>query len=244
MLAWPALPAPQKIPASYRGKTMLNMPVGFTEKVIALTFDDGPNPATTPSILSALRRYRAKATFYVVGGMVHNREWILRRAAAEGHQIGNHTFSHHARPPMSRAITEIAHTDARIKGAVGYLPTTFRPPFGILNSATTAVERSKGSPIVLWTGDSLDWKYKNADMVYRRVMANAHPGGVILMHDIHPSTMQAVPRILASLSLRGYRCITIPEMMVKWDEFSAKRAATLKAKAAKATMVATNVRPK
>lgn len=214
------------------GKTVgLNRPETFTEKVIALTFDDGPSPFTTPSILNALAQYNAKATFYMCGGMLRNREWIVRRVAADGHEIGNHSHSHKARPPESLAFREVDGVQQKLKGIVGYDPRTYRPPYGIENSSTTSRARHLRMPIVLWTADTLDWKLHSSGLVSSRAVAGMKPGGIILMHDIHEHTAQAVPAILAAAHARGYKCITVSEMLTKWQALADQEAAAKKAKA-------------
>lgn len=210
-------------PAEYIGKTVLNKPHGMTEKVVALTFDDGPSPYTTPFVLDSLRKHKAKATFFVVGYMVRHREGILRRIVNEGHVIGNHSLSHKANPPKSVASWEISKTNALIKEVIGRSPNLYRPPYGIRTAQTTLYAKGKGMPIVLWTGSSADTATKDSAKVYRNVMAAVQPGAVILLHDIQPHTAEAVPKILASLAKKGYRCVTVPEMLTAWKRASAPK---------------------
>ncbi|MBL8049395.1 MAG: polysaccharide deacetylase family protein [Chthonomonas sp.] len=221
------------------GKTVcLNRPSNFTEKVVALTFDDGPSPFTTPRILRTLAKYDARATFFMVGQMVPHREWLVRHIASLGHEIGNHSHSHRPRPPQAVAKFEVDGTEDKLAAILGYGPRTYRPPYGIEDSSTTVRARQKGMPIVLWTGDTLDWKFKSAQPVITRAISALKPGAVLLMHDIHEHTANAVPAIMAVIHQRGYKCITISEMMTKWNDLALREIAEKKAKAAAAAAAA------
>lgn len=186
-------------------------PVLLGERVVALTFDDGPNPATTPQVLDILARYGAKATFYVLGSAIDGNTAILQRMVNSGHEIGNHTWNH---PKLTGLTAEqIAWqfnttTDA-IKAATGNLPKTFRPPYG----ATSAFVKSQTNLTqILWTVDTLDWQNKSTEAMMGHIRASLQPGGVILMHDIHPTTMYALPTIMDYLVAEGYRFVTISEL--------------------------------
>lgn len=219
-----SLKSEMKIPIAYVGKTILNNPK-VNEKVIALTFDDGPSPYTTPSVLSALRKYKAHATFFVVGQMVSHREKILKQMAKEGHIIGNHTFSHPYHPDMEKAKFEVQKTNRMIYDAIGVFPTLFRPPGGVMDSWSAKIAKTKGLASVIWTGSSADTATKSSDVVYRNVISASHPGAIILMHDVKPHTAQAVPRILATLKSKGYRFVTVPEMLKIWNDSHERKIA-------------------
>ncbi len=217
--------ADQTVPARYRGKLVLNKPRGITEKVIALTFDDGPDPVNTPRLLNILDKYNAKATFFVIGSYATHHLGVVTETHRRGHVVANHTWSHKARPAQSAAKGEIDRTAALIKKATGRTPTLFRPPYGIRNNATTKVAMAQGYPIVLWNRISADTA-RNATVnnITYNVLSLASPGDIVLFHDGpgKKKTIDAVPRILADLQKKGYRFVTIPEMLAIWDAHESK----------------------
>lgn len=215
-----------KVPAIYAGKTVLNKP-HMTEKVVALTFDDGPSSLTTPGVLDALKRYNAKATFFIVGQMASKQGKLLRRMVKEGHVVGNHSFSHPYRPGEVKAAYELKLTNRIIHDSIGEFPTLFRPPGGIMDSWTARLAKSQGMTSVIWTGSSADTVVSDSGSVYRNVINATHPGAIILMHDVKYHTAAAVPAILKTLKKNGYRCITVPEMLRLWE--AAKTAQAEKA---------------
>jgi peptidoglycan/xylan/chitin deacetylase (PgdA/CDA1 family) len=183
-------------------------------KCVAITFDDGPG-SQTPQLLKMLRRQHARATWFVLGQMVAANPGRLRQIAAAGHEIGNHSWSHPQLTSLSdgEIRSQIDRTDAVIRRTLGYAPTLVRPPYGAVNSRVGADLRSGGHPVVLWDVDPLDWRDRNSSTVAARVLGNVHPGSIVLMHDIHPTTVGAVPRILAELDRRGYTFVTVSELI-------------------------------
>ncbi|MFI7125111.1 polysaccharide deacetylase family protein [Nonomuraea sp. NPDC050153] len=179
-------------------------------KCVALTFDDGPGPYTD-TLLAYLAAYRARATFFVVGGNVVTYPRVLRRTVAAGHEIGNHTWSHPDLRRLSPAgvRSQLVRTDRVIQAATGVVPRLVRPPYGAFNRT---VRRQTARPLVLWSVDTLDWRYRNSATVARRALRWVRPGSVILFHDIHPTTVRAIPRVLRNLAKRGYRFVTVSEL--------------------------------
>lgn len=208
---------PFRIPAAFVGRSVINNPT-ISEKVIALTFDDGPSPLTTPRVLAALKKYKASSTFFIVGGMAKNRAKILRQMVREGHVVGNHTYSHPYHPDKEKAAIEIKTTNQVIHAAIGVYPTIFRPPGGFMDSWTARLSKASGLASVFWTGSSGDTATKSEDVVYSNVIRSAHPGAIILMHDVKEHTTRAVPRILKTLKKNGYRFVTVPEMLNIWEK--------------------------
>ncbi len=181
------------------------------QKCIALTFDDGPSQSTIP-ILDALKAHNALATFFVVGNQVEPHAAIIRRAVLEGHEIGNHTWTH-ARLPLLSSVqirAQIQQTQAVIKKVTDITPRVYRPPYG---ETDNRVRAATGLPEVKWTLDTLDWLHRNPYIVIASVVNGARPGGIILMHDTHPTTAQAVGVILDRLQAQGYICVTISELL-------------------------------
>lgn len=201
----------------YRGKVVLNIPRKFAEKVVALTFDDGPSSVTTPIVLDALKNAGAHATFFLMGERIHGNEALLRRMVNEGHEIGNHTWSHQSKPKEDIAGAEVDKTTAAIKAVIGTSPLLFRPPYGIVQNATTRVARSQGFPLILWTGSAADTATSVPDKVRKNVVMYAKPGAIILMHDVKAHTAKAVPEILRQIKTKGLKFTTVSEMLRKWD---------------------------
>lgn len=183
-------------------------------KVIALTFDDGPGPYTE-KLLDILDKYDAKATFFLIGSKVSARANTLRRMQSRGHQLGNHSWSH---PELNKVSTEqlaseIDQTNNAIKQAVGTKPNIIRPPYGAFNRAVLEQFRQRGMSAVVWSVDTRDWADRNSEIVCSRAVAGARNGAVILMHDIHPTSVNAVPCILDSLKQQGYSFVTVQNLI-------------------------------
>ena len=179
-------------------------------KVIALTFDDGPGPYTA-QLLDILDQHGAKATFFLIGSKVSAQADVLRRMHARGHQLGNHSWSHPELPklPVDQIAGEIDRTNDAIKQATGVTPTVMRPPYGAVNSAVLEQLRLRGMSSILWSVDTRDWADRNSQIVCSRAVAGAHPGAIILMHDIHQTSVGAVPCILSALKQQGYSFVTV-----------------------------------
>ncbi|MER6006090.1 polysaccharide deacetylase family protein [Nonomuraea angiospora] len=179
-------------------------------KCVALTFDDGPGPYTD-TLLAYLAAYHAQATFFVVGSNVVTYPRVLRRTVAAGHEIGNHTWSHPdlTRLSPARVRSQLGRTDQAIRAITGIVPGLVRPPYGAINAT---VRRQTGRPMVLWSVDTLDWRYRSSATVARRALRSVRPGSVILFHDIHPTTVRAIPRVLRKLAGRGYRFVTVSQL--------------------------------
>lgn len=218
----PVAYADQSVPERYRGVKVLNVPKGFKEKIIALTFDDGPDPKNTPKILDALDKYNAKATFFVIGGYAKRHQGLVKEEALRGHVVGSHTWSHPSKPSKKRAGPEIWWTAKAIYTATGQWPSVFRPPYGLDTAQTARLARSEGYPSIIWNKSGADCAHNaNEATVYYNSTGYAHPGDIVLMHDGpgHWFTAAAVPGILKTLDKNGYKFVTVPEMLRKWDEF-------------------------
>jgi peptidoglycan/xylan/chitin deacetylase (PgdA/CDA1 family) len=180
-------------------------------KCIALTFDDGPATPETATLLNSLAQHKARATFFVVGQNVAAHPELVRAEAKAGHEIGNHSWNH---PDLTRLTHEqiasqLNRTSAAIKAATGKAPTVFRPPYGAINQ--TVRNATRLSP-VLWDVDTEDWKYRDSAKVAQTVIDKAKRNEVVLMHDIHPTSVAAVPQILRTLTARGYHFVTVSHL--------------------------------
>jgi peptidoglycan/xylan/chitin deacetylase (PgdA/CDA1 family) len=175
---------------------------------VRLTFDDGPNRKATPAILDTLAAHDAQATFFVVGSMVAARPGIVRRAGAEGHGIGNHSWSHPNLTTLDaeQVRSQLARTNEAIRRATGDSPTEWRPPYGARNALVEAAARDVGlTSMVLWTVDPRDWSDPPATTVRDRVLRAVRPNSTVLLHDgTGAHTPEALPMILDGLKDRGY----------------------------------------
>ena len=182
-------------------------------KTIALTFDDGPGPYTE-KLLDILDKYDAKATFFLIGSKVSGQASVVRSIQARGHQLGNHSWSHPELPKLSvdQIASEIDRTNEAIRQATGVKPSILRPPYGAVNGVVLEQLRLRNMSSILWSVDTRDWADRNSQIVCSRAVAGARPGAVILMHDIHQTSVNAVPCILSSLKQQGYSFVTIQRL--------------------------------
>ena len=183
-------------------------------KVIALTFDDGPGPYTA-HLLDVLDQYGAKATFFLIGSKVSSQANVVRSIHARGHQLGNHSWSHPELPklPVDQIAGEIDRTNDAIKQATSVTPAILRPPYGAVNGVVLEQLRLRGMSSILWSVDTRDWADRNSDIVCSRAVAGARPGAIILMHDIHQTSVGAVPCILNALKQQGYSFVTVQGLL-------------------------------
>ena len=183
---------------------------------IALTFDDGPDKKLTPQLLDLLAKHHIKATFFVLGQLVTENPEIVARAAREGHEIGNHSWSHPNLLKMSDEAVrkQLRQTDDAIKQATGKRPTLMRPPYGNLNTRQKNwVHDEFGYRIILWDVDPLDWKKPGPPVVCRRIVSETRPGSIVLSHDIHAGTLQAMPDTFDQLEAKGFKFVTVSELI-------------------------------
>ena len=183
---------------------------------IAITFDDGPNPETTPKLLKLLKQRGIHATFFVLGSRAAQSPEILRQMVAEGHEIGNHSWSHPQLPKISvaEADKQIETTSAAIEKATGQRPIYLRPPYGEMTaSLRDHLNKKYGLTFVYWSVDTLDWKNRNTQKIYDRAMKEVGRGGIILAHDIHATTVDAMPKLLDALLAKGYKFVTISQLI-------------------------------
>ncbi|HWM26091.1 MAG TPA: polysaccharide deacetylase family protein [Chthoniobacterales bacterium] len=183
---------------------------------IALTFDDGPHGTLTPQLLDLLAAHRMKATFFVVGQCVVDHPEILRRAVREGHEIASHSWSHPNLGKMSDEAVrrELQKTDDAIVAAIGKRPTLMRPPYGSITARQKRwIHDDFGYRIIIWDVDPLDWKRPGPSVVCSRILKETRPGSIILAHDIHPPTLEAMPATLDQLDRKGFKCVTVSDLL-------------------------------
>lgn len=179
--------------------------------MIALTFDDGPNPDYTQRILETLRANYSHATFFVVGPNAENYPDVLKAISEAGCEIGNHTYNHKDLTTLSLAEVEeqVAKVNRAVNKAVGENTTVIRPPYGAFDDDVLAQFEE---PAVLWDLDTEDWKSRNAQTIVERVLDTVKDGDIVLMHDIYDSTAEAVELLVPKLKEQGYQVVSVSEM--------------------------------
>lgn len=187
-------------------------------RLVALTFDDGPWPGTTPAVLDILAQKGVRATFFWVGQQLERYPDLAQQVVAGGHAVGNHTYSHRSAPsPLEVAAQELDRTDALIERVTGVRTTLFRPPGGHLENGLVKYALERGYVVVMWSalsGDT-DPKYSAADIV-NNVLGRVRPGSIILLHDgggERSRTLSALPELIERLQAEGYRFVTVPELL-------------------------------
>lgn len=181
-------------------------------KAVALTFDDGPSTVNTPKILATLKKYNAHATFFVVGTRVSAGADVLKQEIAQGCEIANHSWDHAnlSRMNMKQVNKEYDKTAKLVKNLTGVKVSYLRPPYG---SISDTMRKKLKHPMVLWSVDTLDWKSRNAKAVLKEVKKQVSDGDIILMHDIHPSTAEAIEKVIPWLVKQDYDILTVSELM-------------------------------
>jgi len=189
---------------------------GPARREVAIGFDDGPW-SDTPAFLSMLERNHVRATFFMIGRQVN---WsyasMLRRELGDGDVLGDHTWSHPQLTRTGDVRGQLSSTMSVIRRISGYTPCVFRPPYGAYNGSVVATARSLGLATVLWNVDPTDWATPGTAAIQSRVLAQVRPGSIILSHDgggPRGETLAAYPGIIHALHARGYRIVTIPELL-------------------------------
>jgi len=183
---------------------------------IAMTFDDGPSATLTPKLLDLLATRHIKVTFFVIGENVAEHPEIVARAAREGHEIGNHSWSHPNFGKMSddNVRSQLRRTDDAIRSAMGNRPTLMRPPYGSITAREKHwIHDEFGYRIILWDVDPYDWKRPGPAVVRNRILKETQPGSIVLSHDIHPGTIEAMPSTLDALEAKGFKFVTVSELI-------------------------------
>lgn len=220
----PAVPVEKPTASPVRSKaavTPAEPPITFNSvhvdgPFIALTFDDGPNATLTPKLLDLLAAKHLKATFFVVGQNAADHPDILKRAVREGHEIANHSWSHPNLGKMSDDAVrrELQKTDDAIAAAIGKRPTLMRPPYGSITAHQKKwIHDEFGYRIIIWDVDPLDWKRPGPSVVTARILKETHPGSIVLAHDIHAPTIEAMPKTFEQLIEKGFKSVTVTELL-------------------------------
>lgn len=190
---------------------LVKQPVQTQKKVIALTFDDGPRAGSTDSILNTLNQFDVKATFFMLGQNAQHYPSLVNKVKENGHAIGSHSFNH---PMLTKLTTDdlnkqVSQTDQAIYEAAHIYPTLFRPPYGARNQT---VDQAIFKPLIEWNIDSEDWKKPGVSTLLKTIQQNVRSGSILLMHDIHQTTADALPTIINYLKNAGYEFVTIDQL--------------------------------
>ena len=194
------------------------------EKLVAITFDDGPHPIFTPQILDILAKYNAKATFFVAGNKVIRFPEVLKRQVKEGHEIANHTYNHIYNRNITEATltAELEQTDKLIQKTIGVKPTLYRPVGGIYNDLIINTAVKNGKLVILWSWmmDPKDWRNTAASKISSIIISDVQQGNIILLHDWHGTedsrvsqTVKSLESIMKYLDDNGYKCVTVSELL-------------------------------
>lgn len=184
--------------------------IDTSKPVVALTFDDGPS-IYTEEILNTLKKYNSNATFFVLGNKIDNYSNIIIKMYENGNEIGNHSYNHRWLTKLStdEQKEQINKTQEIIKKYTGYTPIYMRPTYGSINKK---LRENINLEVVLWSVDTRDWKYKNIDTIVNNALTNVKDGSIILMHDTHERTSEAVKKLVPKLIEKGYQLVTISEL--------------------------------
>lgn len=213
-------PTPAK--SEYSETTPASLPkIGYSSvhvdgPYIALTFDDGPDPVNTPKLLDLLAQKHIKATFFVLGECASAHPDILKRIIAEGHEIGNHSWSHPNFAKMSNEAVagQLQRTQDVIKAATGFTPKLMRPPYGsVTDKQRHWLHDDLGFKVIMWSVDPYDWKRPGPAVVTRRIVSETRNGAIILSHDIHAPTIEAMPATFDELLEKGFKPVTVSELL-------------------------------
>lgn len=197
------------------------------DPVVALTFDDGPDPASTPGVLDALARHRARATFFVLVDRAEAHPGLIERALGDGHDVGLHGPDHRRLTRLDRGgvRAHIADAARRLAAVTGRRPRWFRPPYGAQSLRTFVAARRCGLDVVVWTADCDDWSERPEEEIARQALAAVRPGAVLLLHDAlaadpeEPAPAPALDRakiadlVLTGMRERGYECVSVSELL-------------------------------
>ena len=210
-----ATPKP-KAPSTPAGPQITFNSVYVEGPYVALTFDDGPNATLTPKLLDLLAARHLKATFFVVGQNAAEYPEILKRIVREGHEVASHSWSHPNLGKMSDEAVrrELQKTDDAIVAAIGKRPTLMRPPYGSITANQKRwIYDEFGYRIIMWDVDPLDWKRPGPSVVTARILKETKAGSIILAHDIHGPTIEAMPSTFDQLVKKGFKSVTVTELL-------------------------------
>lgn len=187
-----------------------------TSKVVALTFDDGPDPHISPVILDILRKKNVTSTFFIMGKHIPNHEAIVKRMSDEGHILGNHSYAHTNFWdfwPAKRIYRDIIQTETLIQTITGSKPMFFRPPYGVINPMVSRAIRKTSYKVIAWSNWSKDTLIREPEILLKRVIRKLTPGDIILMHDNQKITAGILERLIDEIHAKGFRIIPLDQLI-------------------------------
>jgi len=190
--------------------------VKVAEPYIAMTFDDGPSFALTPKLLDILKERNIKVTFFILGSLATRYPDIVKRAAAEGHEIADHTWDHTLITKLTQAGLDhqVIDTANVLRSITGKWPRVFRPPYGGTSPALNKIIRAAyNMKVILWSVDPDDWKRPGPAVVAKRLIDGARNGAIMLAHDIQPGTIEAAPQMFDTLLKKGFKFVTVSQLL-------------------------------
>ena len=210
----PGKQEPEKNPEAEMPEEPDVLEIDPTKPMIALTFDDGPSKHTA-RLLDAFATHGGKGTFFVVGNLLDGRGDVIRRIVAERHDIAGHSWNHRQLTKLSaeELKDQLMTTRAKIYELTGVDSTLLRPPYGSYNAMVKQICADLGIAMVNWSVDTLDWKHKDADVIYDTIMNTAKDGDIVLCHDLHGTTVDAMERVIPALIERGYQLVTVSQLL-------------------------------
>ena len=196
------------------GSLYVSSPEDYSDqKLVALTFDDGPHPVYTERLLDGLKKRNVKVTFFLIGKSADKYPDLVKRMAEEGHLIGNHTMDHVQlnHQTYEKALEQIRASNQVISQITGQTPVYIRPPFG---EWSKELQEEVDMTAVLWDVDPVDWKVKNTETVVKRILKNARDGDIILLHDVYGTSVDAALEIVDQMRAEGYEFVTVDEIIL------------------------------
>jgi peptidoglycan-N-acetylglucosamine deacetylase len=193
--------------------------VPTSQKVVAITFDDGPNPTYTPQVLEIFSEAKGKATFFMIGEQMKNHPEVVKHVAADGHEIGNHTFTHPKLSQLSSAegMEEIERTEMLIEDLTGQKPVLFRPPYLDYNQETVSLLHQKGYPMIgALNLEAQDWEQPGVEHILGKSRDVVKNGSILIFHDGYgdrSQTIEALSILVSELTAQGYQLVTVSELL-------------------------------
>jgi peptidoglycan/xylan/chitin deacetylase (PgdA/CDA1 family) len=182
---------------------------------VAVTFDDGPNPRMTPQILTELAKRKIHSTFFLIGRNVKARPELAKAMVEQGHEVANHTFTHPTLSKLSDAAVadELRRGQDTLHAATGVTPNLFRPPYGAFKRTQAALAVREQLDILMWSVDPRDWSQPGVEKIQQTVNMETKPGAIVLLHELHAQTLEALPTLLDDLQGRGFQLVTVSEVL-------------------------------
>lgn len=193
-----------------KGVSYFHSKIDPDKPMVALTFDDGPS-IYTKDILKTLKKYHARATFFIVGERVSSYASTIKKASKLGCEIGSHSYSHANLGTASTSTIkkELNNTEEKVKDVLGFYTPLMRPPYGSIGDK---LRKQVGKPMILWSIDTLDWKTRNASSTESKIMSTIKDGDIVLMHDLYSQSRDAANKVIPKLIKKGYQLVTVSEM--------------------------------